>query len=212
MIALVATLSVVVGTALAIAQSDFKRMIAYSGVAHAGFLLTALVAGEGGVPGMWFYVATYAFALIGVFTIAAVMTGPRAGPTAIDDFTGLARRAPVLAATLALLLLSLGGIPFTAGFVGKVAVFGAAIGADYLWLAIVGLVVAVAGLFFYLRVIVVMYFQAPQLAEGPGTATATDVRVSRSAQVVIAICAAVTLVFGLVPWPLLEWVENALPL
>jgi NADH-quinone oxidoreductase subunit N len=212
MIALLAALSVVVGTMLAIAQSDFKRMIAYSGVAHAGFLLTALVAGRAGIPGMWFYLATYAFALVGVFTIAAVMTGPRGGPTAIDDFAGLARRSPVLAGAMALLMLSLGGIPFTAGFVGKVGVFAAAIDAGYLWLAIVGLVVAVAGLFFYLRVIVVMYFQAPQLVEGPGTAQASAVHVSASARTVIAVTAAVTFVFGVVPWPLLEWVEHALPL
>ena len=80
------------------------------------------------------------------------------------------------------------------------------------YLAHIGLVVAVAGLFFYLRVIVVMYFQAPALVEGPGTDVSRKVDASPSARTVIAICAAVTLVFGLVPWPLLEWVEHALPL
>jgi len=209
MLGLLAAVSVVVGTVLAIAQSDLKRMVAYSGVAHAGFLLTALVAGDGGISAMWFYLATYAFALVGVFTIAAVMTGPRGGPTAIEDFAGLARRSPSLAGALALFMLSLGGIPFTAGFVGKVGVFGAAIDAGYLWLAIVGLVVAVAGLFFYLRVIVVMYFQAPTLAEGPGTAQASGVHISPAAQAVVGACAAVTVVFGVVPWPLLEWVQHA---
>jgi NADH-quinone oxidoreductase subunit N len=212
MVGLLAAVSVVIGTVLAIAQTDFKRMIAYSGVAHAGFLLTALVAGEPGVPAMWFYLATYAFALVGVFALATVMTGERGGPTAIDDFSGLAQRAPVLAGAMALFMLSLGGIPFTAGFVGKVGVFAAAIDAGYLWLAIVGLVVAVAGLFFYLRVIVVMYFQAPVLVEGPGTDVSRKVDASPSTRTVVAICAAVTFVFGVVPWPLLEWVERALPL
>jgi NADH-quinone oxidoreductase subunit N len=109
-------------------------------------------------------------------------------------------------------MLSMGGIPLTAGFIGKVGVFAAAIDSGYLWLAIVGLVVAVAGLFFYLRVIVVMYFQSPVLAEGPGAATAMEVPVSQTSQMVIGAAAAVTVVFGLVPAPLLNWVRWALPL
>jgi NADH-quinone oxidoreductase subunit N len=203
---------VVVGTVFAIAQTDLKRMLAYSGVAHAGFLLTALVGGEAGVPAMWFYLATYVFALLGAFTVAAVISGPRGGASAIDEYTGLAQRSPVLAGVLALFMLSMGGMPFTAGFVGKLGVFAAAIDADYLWLAIVGLVVAVAGLFFYLRVIVVMYFRQPVLAEGPGTATAHGIEVPTATQVVLGVTAAVTLVFGLIPWPLLNWVRHALPL
>jgi NADH-quinone oxidoreductase subunit N len=211
-VAALAALSVFVGTALAIAQSDLKRMLAYSGVAHAGFLLTALVAGEAGVGAMWFYVATYAFALVGAFTVAAVISGPRGGASPFESYVGLARRSPALAGSLALFMLSMGGIPLTAGFIGKVGVFAAAIEGGYLWLAIVGLVVAVAGLFFYLRVIVVMYFQAPVLAEGPGAATAMDVVVRQTSQMVIGAAAAVTIVFGLVPAPLLNWVRWALPL
>jgi NADH-quinone oxidoreductase subunit N len=211
-VAILATLSVVVGTVFAIAQTDLKRMLAYSGVAHAGFLLTALVGGEAGVPAMWFYLATYVFALLGAFTVAAVISGPRGGASAIEEYTGLAQRSPVLAGVLALFMLSMGGMPFTAGFVGKLGVFAAAIDADYLWLAIVGLVVAVAGLFFYLRVIVVMYFRQPVLAEGPGTATAHGIEVPTATQVVLGVTAAVTLVFGLIPWPLLNWVRHALPL
>jgi NADH-quinone oxidoreductase subunit N len=211
-VAALAALSVFVGTALAIAQSDLKRMLAYSGVAHAGFLLTALVAGEVGVPAMWFYVATYAFALVGAFTVAAVISGPRGGASPFESYVGLARRSPALAGSLALFMLSMGGIPLTAGFIGKVGVFAAAIDGGYLWLAIVGLVVAVAGLFFYLRVIVVMYFQSPVLAEGPGAATAMEVPVSQTSQMVIGAAAAVTVVFGLVPAPLLKWVRWALPL
>ena len=211
-VALLAALSVVIGTVLALAQSDLKRMLAYSGVAHAGFLLTALVAGAAGVPAMWFYLATYAFALVGAFTVAAVVSGPRGGASAIADYTGLAKRSPALAGALALFMLSMGGIPFTAGFVGKLGVFGAAIDAGYLWLAIVGLVVAVAGLYFYLRVIVVMYFQEPAAVEGPGTATATRVPVAGTTAVVIAVAALVTVALGLVPWPLLNWVRHALPL
>ncbi len=210
-VAAVAALSVVLGTALAIAQSDLKRMLAYSGVAHAGFMLTALVGAKAGVPAMWFYLSTYAFQLLGAFTIAAAVSGPRTGASALDEYRGLAARSPVLAATMGVMMLSLAGLPFTAGFVGKVGVFAAAVEAGFLWLAVVGLVTAVAGLFFYIRVIVLMYFQQPVLAEGPGTATAAP-EPSDHQRIVLGVAVAVSIGFGLVPWPLLNLVQHALPL
>ena len=112
---------------------------------------------------------------------------------------------------MALFMLGLAGFPLTAGFVGKLSVFSAAASADYLWLAVLALVVAVAGLFFYLRVIVLMYFTEPALAEAPGTATASP-QVEGSTRAVLGAAAAITLGLGLVPWPLLELVGNALPL
>jgi len=201
-----AAVSVVVGTLLAIAQSDFKRMLAYSGVAHAGFMLTALVAGQDGIPGLWFYLGTYAFQLIGTFLIASIISGPGGGASPLDAYRGLAKRSPVLAAALALLMLAMGGIPLTAGFVGKVGVFSAAIDAGYLWLAIVGLVAAVAGLYFYLRLIVLAYFQDPEasLADEPVSAP-------RSTRVALAVCVFFTFVFGVIPWPLLNLVGESLP-
>ena len=209
-IAVLAALSMIVGTALAIAQRDFKRLLAYSGVAHAGFILIAFVAGLEGIPAMWFYVATYAFQLLGAFTIAAVVSGARRGRSSLDDYVGLGSRSPVLAYTLAFLMLAMGGIPFTAGFIGKVTVFAAAIDADYLWLVVLGLVTAVAGLFFYLRVVAYM-FMRPVAAEAPGTMRA-EPEPSRGARIVLALATAVTLVFGLIPWPLLEAARDALPL
>lgn len=210
-IAAVAALSVVLGTVLAIAQTDIKRMLAYSGVAHAGFILTALVGAQDGVPAMWFYVGTYSFQLVGAFTIAAIVSGPRSGASRLDEYRGLARRSPVLALAMAVLMLAMAGIPFTAGFVGKVGVFAAAIAGGYVWLAIVGLVTAVAGLFFYLRVIVLMYFQEPVLVEGPGAATAPPM-ITDHGRVTVGVAIAVTIGLGLVPWPLLNLVEYALPL
>ena len=124
-VAAIAALSVVVGTVLAIAQTDFKRLLGYSGVAHAGFILTALVAAEDGLPGMWFYLGTYVFALLGAFTIAAVVGGSREGASSLDDYRGLAARSPGLALLLTVFLLSLAGFPLSAGFVGKVTVFSA---------------------------------------------------------------------------------------
>lgn len=209
-LAAIAALSIVVGTALAIAQTDFKRMLAYSGVAHAGFILTSVVAGVEGVPAMWFYLATYAFQLVGAFTIAAVVSGPRGGASAIKEYSGLYERAPILAGSLAVLMMAMAGFPTTAGFVGKLGVFQAAAANGYLWLVVVGVVAAAAGLFFYLRVIVVMFFE-PVVAGGPGTARA-PLQAPRVTLTVILVTVAVTVLFGLVPWPLLNWVQWALPL
>jgi len=210
-IAAIATLSIVVGTLLAIAQTDLKRMLAYSGVAHSGFIMTALVAGDGGIPALWFYLATYAVQLVGAFAVVAVVSGPRSDRSPFESYHGLASRAPVLAGLLALFMLGLGGFPLTTGFVGKLSVFSAAIDAGYLWLAILAMVVSVAGLFFYLRVIVLMYFTEPVLAEAPGTATASP-QMDAASRVALGAAAAVTLGLGLIPWPLLELVRHALPL
>jgi len=200
-LAVLAALSVVVGTLGAIAQRDVKRMLAYSGIAHAGFMLTGLVAGIDGLPAMWFYLATYAFQLVGAFTVVAVVSGSRSGRSSFDDYPGLAQRAPALAAAMATFMLGMGGLPFFTGFVGKIGVFEAAIGAGYLWLVIVGLVASVAGLFFYLRIIVLMYFE---------DATAQAPHTTRGSGAVLAVTAVVTLLLGIVPWPLLNLVEHAL--
>ena len=194
-VAALAAVSIVLGTLLALVQSDLKRMLAYSSVAHAGFILTALVAGVGGVADMWFYVATYSIQVLAAFTVAAVVSGPTRGRAPLTDYAGLASRSPWLSGALGLLMLAMAGIPLTAGFVGKAAVFRSAIDADYLWLVIVGVVSAVAGLFFYLRVIVLMYMQPA--GEGVGSLGAVAV---------------VTVLIGIVPWPLLTWLRDAIPL
>ncbi|MFH1331602.1 MAG: NADH-quinone oxidoreductase subunit N [Actinomycetota bacterium] len=207
-VAALAALSVVVGTLLAIAQDDVKRLLAYSSVAHAGFILTALVAGRSGIGDMWFYLATYAVQVLGSFTVAAVVSGDGAGRSPMSHWAGLGRRAPWLAAAMSLMLLAMAGIPLTAGFAGKVAVFRSAIDAGYLWLVIVAVLATVAGLFFYLRVIVAMYLsdseEAAEVPAGPA--------VGWGARVVLAVAAAATLVFGIAPWPLLEVLRDALPL
>lgn len=204
-VAVLAALSVVVGTLLAIVQDDVKRLLAYSSVAHAGFILTALVAGTEGIGGMWFYLTTYAAQVIGAFMVAAAVGGDTEGRVPLDRFAGLARRAPWLAGAMSLMLLAMAGIPVTAGFVGKVAVFRAAIDAGYLWLVITALVATVAGLFFYLRIIVLMYMQAP------ADDAAAAIGVGRGARAALAVAAAATIVFGVAPWPLLDVVRDALP-
>ena len=203
-IGVMAAVSIVVGTLLAIAQTDLKRMLAYSSVAHAGFILTALVAGSAGVADMWFYVATYAVQVVAAFGVAAVVSGPQQGPAPLADYAGLATRSPGLALALGLMMLAMGGIPLTAGFVGKAAVFSAALDADYLWLVVLALVAAVAGLFFYLRVVVLMYMQPAEGSDRIGVPLGT--------RIVLVVAAAVTVLAGVVPWPLLRWLGEALPL
>ncbi len=206
-VAVIAAVSVVVGTMLAIAQSDIKRMLAYSSIAHAGFILTGLVAGIDGVPYVWFYVVTFAFQVLGAFAVVSVVSGPSGTRSALTDYAGLAQRAPVLAGSLALLMFSMAGIPLTAGFLSKIYVFREAIDAGYLWLVILGAVASVAGLFFYLRVIVLLYMN-PQGEEG----VVTEGRVGDSIRVALTGVAVVTLAFGIVPGPLLDVVTSALPL
>ena len=138
------------------------------------------------------------------FAVVAAVSGSRTARAPLTEYAGLGSRSPFLAAALALFMLAMGGIPLTAGFVGKAAVFRAAIDADYLWLVITGLVAAVGGLFFYLRVIVLMYMQSAE--EDAAVAPAGGIRVA------VAIASVVTVAFGIVPWPLLDWVRDALPL
>ncbi len=204
-IAVISALSMVVGTLLALAQADIKRMLAYSSVAHAGFILTGLVAGIDGVPFIWFYAVTYAFQVLGAFAVVSVVGGPAGTRSALTDYSGLAQRAPILAGSLALLMLALGGIPLTAGFTGKLFVFREAVDAGYLWLVVLAVVASVAGLFFYLRVIVLMYMH-------PEPDASSEPVIGESVGIALTFVAVVTLAFGIVPGPLIDVVTSALPL
>jgi len=210
-VAVIAGLSMIVGSLFAAVQSDVKRILAYSGVAHAGYMLAAFVAGREGIGSMWFYVTTYAFALVGAFAVAAVVAGSRRGRSSLESWTGLSARSPELAWAMLILLLGLGGIPFTAGFIAKVAVFTEAARAGYLWLVILALITTVVGLYAYLRVVAVMFMGSAVVAEAPGTATA-EPRASMTTRVAIWVGVAVTVIFGVAPWALLEIAREALPL
>ncbi len=210
-VAIVAGLSVVIGTLLAAVQDDVKRLLAYSGVAHAGYILIGLTAGSAGIPAMLFYVGTYPVLLLGAFAVAAVVSGSRRGRSPLDDWAGLARRSPELAYTMAALMLGLAGIPFTAGFVGKVTVFTAAVDAGEGWLVVLGLLTTVIGLYFYLKVIGTMFIREPVAAEAPGAAPAIP-EASATTRVVLAVAVAVTFVLGVYPWPILDALHRALPL
>lgn len=211
-LAIVAALSMIVGTVMALMQSDLKRLLAYSGVAHAGYIMTAMVAGIDGIPAMWFYLATYAFMVIGAFAVVSVVSGPAGSAVPIDDLRGLSRRSGELGWLMAILILGLSGIPFFAGFVAKILAFIVAVGdADpwpfgtngYLWLVVIGAITTVIGLAFYLRVIGTIF----------SSEDAEDrLEAGLAPRFAIVFGAAVTVVFGIVPWPLIDVVRDALPL
>jgi len=157
-----AVVSVVVGSVLAIAQRDVKRMLAYSSVAHAGFILTGLTAPNAiGIRAAMFYLIAYSLMTVGAFAVVMLVASRGEEETSLDAYAGLGRRSPALAALMTVFLLSLAGIPPMAGFIAKVTVFTAAIKAGNWPLAVVGVVASVVAAFFYLRVIVYMYMREP---------------------------------------------------
>ena len=142
--------------------------------------------------------------LIAAFAVVSVIAGPTGSVSPLDDYKGLARRSPYLAGALTVMLLALAGMPATAGFIGKLGVFTSAWGGGYEWLVVTGLVASVAGFFFYIRIMVLMYMQEPVLAEAPGADVAKPY-VSPNVEVVLAIAIAITIFFGIYPTPLLDF-------
>ncbi|MEU1980703.1 NADH-quinone oxidoreductase subunit NuoN [Nocardia sp. NPDC019395] len=198
-LAAVAVATMVVGAVLAITQTDMKRMLAYSSIAHTGFLLTALVAAnDRGISATLFYLFVYGLGTLGAFAVVSMVREPDGNEaTALSRWAGLGRRAPWLATVFALLLLSFAGIPVTAGFVAKFAVFQAAASGDAGFLVIVGVLASAVAAFFYVRVIVLMFFtdppDDPPVVVGPPAGVA-----------VTAVTAAATLILGIAPQPLLD--------
>ncbi|MEE9241265.1 MAG: NADH-quinone oxidoreductase subunit N [bacterium] len=160
---ILAVLTMTVGNVVALWQSNIKRMLAYSSIAHAGYLLVALVAARSGgalaTGGFLFYMLVYAFMNLGAFCVV-VATGAN-GPerTQIDDYAGMGLTRPVLAVVMALFMVSLAGLPPTGGFVAKFYVFSAAVKAGYVWLAVIAVLNSVISVYYYLRLVVVMYMQ-----------------------------------------------------
>lgn len=202
--AAIAIATMAVGAVMAITQTDMKRMLAYSSVAHAGFILTGLVAAnEAGVSAVLFYLAAYGIGTIGAFAVVSlVRTSSGEEDTAMAQWAGLGRRSPWLASVIALFLLSFAGLPLTSGFVSKFAVFQAASSGGAAPLVIVGVICSAIAAFFYLRVIVLMFFTDPP-ANAPIIVTPT---LTTS---IVAVTAAATLVLGILPQPLLNLAEQA---
>jgi NADH-quinone oxidoreductase subunit N len=198
-----AALTMTVGNVVAIAQSNLKRMLAYSSVAHVGYMLVGLVAGgSSGAGAVLFYLLAYTFTTAGAFGVIAL--GERAGEEAVNmrDYAGLGRRHPLLALTLTLFLLSLIGIPPLAGFVGKFYVFGSAVRAGYVGLAVIAVLNSAMAAYYYLRVIISMYMEEPE-----GEAMSLVPSFAGGLALTIALVGVVLL--GVVPAPFFDRAQDA---
>jgi NADH-quinone oxidoreductase subunit N len=157
-----ALLSMTIGNFAALTQSNLKRMLAYSSIAHAGYMLVAIAArSELGTAAVMFYLAAYALMNIGAFAVVIHISGKGERHLRIDDLAGLAQKQPVTAALLTIFLLSFIGVPLTGGFFGKFYIFNAALKSNLVWLAVLGLLNSAVAAYYYLRLLVVMYMHEP---------------------------------------------------
>lgn len=201
-----AALSMTVGNLGALLQRDVKRMLAYSSIAHAGYILVAFTAFQNdGIAAACFYTATYAAMQVGAFAVVTQVTGYDEQIRSIDDYTGLALKRPLLAAFLGLFLISLIGIPFTGGFFGKFYVFSSAVHANHVWLAVVGLFNSGVACFYYLRLLAALYTRPTtenaRLNQGGA--------LSVPAGIGLTIAAAATLILGIFPGHFLNLAQRA---
>ena len=198
----VAIVSMVIGAVLGLTQTDVKRMVAYSSVAHAGFLLLgAMSITEAGTSGTLFYLLAYGFNTLAIFAVISLVRDADGEATHLSQWAGLAKRSPVVAGVMTFLLLGLAGIPLTSGFTAKFAVFSAALGDGMAPLVVIALVASAVAAFFYLRVIVLMYMQDPQ-----GEQDEDDAVLPR---VAIAIPAIITIALGVFPGLIAGLIEQA---
>jgi NADH-quinone oxidoreductase subunit N len=193
-----------VGNVAALTQSNLKRMLAYSSIAHAGYLLIGVVAAGAGYPrgvtATLVYLFVYSFMQLGAFMVIVMMRRENAIGDELKDLSGLYQRRPAAAFAMLLFMLSLGGIPPTAGFMGKFWLFGAAIESGHLWLAVVGVLNSAISLYYYLRVVVFMYLKK----DATGM---TEAAPSPSLTFAMAIAVVATLFLGVYPRALFEIAE-----
>jgi NADH-quinone oxidoreductase subunit N len=210
---ILAALTMFVGNLGALMQTNVKRLLAYSSIAHAGYILVAFAAvtflagnsDTGAAPAyaaVLFYLLSYALVKLGAFTIVSQLGGAGEKHLSLDDYAGLGRRQPVVAAALTLFLLSLLGLPVTAGFFGKFYIFKAAVGSHLIWLAVLMAVNSIIGAYYYFRLIVVMYMREPEGKAAPAAVIGFPLTVN----VVLTVTALGTVYFGLFPNQVLTFV------
>lgn len=202
-VAVIAALTMILGNVVALAQSNIKRMLAYSSIAHAGYILMGVAAGISspeGVSAALFYMLAYLFTNLGAFAIVIAVERRESVGNALEDFKGLAKRAPLLSLAMATFMLSLTGVPPTGGFSGKFYIFRAALEADLAWLAIVGVVTSIISGYFYLRVVYLMF-----MYEGEG-----EVSTRPALNTAVALTVLGTLLLGFLPTPWFTAAQQAI--
>src|SRR6185295_11561515 len=185
-----------------VTQSNVKRMLAYSSIAHAGYLLIGIVAGTSrGITAMLVYLMIYAFMQLGAFAVITMLRRTDVAGEELKDFSGLHFRSPFAAFAMLLFMLSLGGIPPTAGFMGKFWLFSAAIDAHWYWLAVIGVLNSAISLYYYIRVVVFMYVKKETIGSEPVH--------SAPLTAALAVAVAMTLVIGVYPRLLFELADRS---
>ncbi len=186
-------LTMVVGNLMAVIQDNVKRMLAYSSIAHAGYILVGFVAGSPeGYAAVIFYLIVYIFMNLGAFGVIAALAHRGQEADRFEDFRGLARSRPAMAALMTLFMLALAGIPGTGGFIAKFNIFAAAVAADAIWLTLIGVVMSVVSVYYYLRLPVMMYMQEA-VEESPRR------EVASGTGLVLGICAFAVIFLGIFP-------------
>ena len=199
----ISILTMAVGTIIAIAQKDVKRVLAYSAIAHSGFLLTGLVAfNKSGLGATLLYLLTYGFTTLGTFAVVTLVRDAAGEVTDLNRWSGLGKRSPLIAGIFTLFLLALAGIPLTSGFVGKFAIFSAAYESGNISVVIAGVLASAVAAFFYIRIVVLMYFNDPQ---EDGTSVVIPSPVTA---ITIGVCAVATLVLGIFPQPVIDTINS----
>ncbi|MBA3913558.1 MAG: NADH-quinone oxidoreductase subunit N [Acidobacteriales bacterium] len=199
----VAALSMTLGNIAALVQDNVKRLLAYSSIAHAGYLLVAFAAlPDNGIPAVMFYTASYAAMNVGAFAVVSHFANAGERYVTLEDYAGLGKRSPLLAATLTIFLLSLIGIPVTGGFFAKFYVFSAALQANLVWLVIIGVINSAVGAYYYLRIIVMMYMK-----DAREDVPVTPIPAGLGAALAISVIA--TIYLGVLPGRVLEYASRS---
>ena len=207
LVLVLAVASLLVGSIVALVQQDVKRMLAYSSISHAGYVLIGVQADtRGGVSSALFYLLTYAFMVVGSFAVVTIVGRKGDRRHSLDDYRGLGARAPLLAGAMTFLLLGQAGIPLTSGFVAKFNVFAASVDAREYGLTLVGVITTAIALFFYLRVAVVMYMSDPP---DEGTDGGPAFQLDPATGLALGVAVLATLVMGVVPGVFIDFAQHA---